>query len=103
MLNYAELQTLLVSISNIMNDRPAGVRFKSKDDYVPVTVNQLLTGQTSTYTESLNVADCGRCYISEQEDEIHLRTGDGLVVADSQASILILATFPQLQKCKEIH
>ena len=56
-LNYAELQTLLVGISNIMNDRPVGVRFLGEEDYVPVTVNQLLIGRTSTSTEFFDAAE----------------------------------------------
>ena len=54
----------MVSISNIMNDRPAGVRFLSDDYYVPVTLNQLLIGWTSTNVESLNVAETVKDMIS---------------------------------------
>ena len=56
-LNYAELQTLLVSISNTMNDRPVGIRFLSEEDYMPVTVNQLLIGRTSTVGGSIDAAE----------------------------------------------
>ena len=56
-LNYAELQALLVSISNTMNDRPVGVRFLSEDDYVPITVNQLLIGRTSTSSVSFDTQE----------------------------------------------
>ena len=55
-LNYAELQMLLVSCANTMNDRPIGVRFLSEEDYVPVTVNQLLLGRTSTAAGSFDLA-----------------------------------------------
>ena len=55
-LNYAELQTLLASCANTMNDRPVGVRFLSEEDYVPVTVNQLLLGRTSTTAGSFDLA-----------------------------------------------
>lgn len=55
-LNYAELQTLLVSCANTMNDRPIGVRFLNEEDYVPVTVNQLLLGRTSTAVGAFDIA-----------------------------------------------
>lgn len=55
-LNYAELQMLLASCANTMNDRPVGVRFLSEEDYVPVTVNQLLLGRTSTTAGSFDLA-----------------------------------------------
>ena len=47
MLNYAELQSLLTRVANIMNDRPLGIKQFNEDDYVPITPNQLLIGRTS--------------------------------------------------------
>ena len=55
-LNYAELQMMLANCANTMNDRPVGVRFLSEEDYVPVTVNQLLLGRTSTAAGSFDLA-----------------------------------------------
>merc|ERR1711867_50793 len=48
MLNYAELGTPLAKVANIVNDRPIGVKNISEDELVPLTVNQLLLGQTSS-------------------------------------------------------
>merc|ERR1712120_68975 len=47
-LHYAELQTVLSRAANIVNDRPIGVRSLTEDELVPLTVNQLLLGRTST-------------------------------------------------------
>ena len=47
-LNYAELSTLLSRAANIVNDRPIGVKNLTEDEIVPLTVNQLLLGHTST-------------------------------------------------------
>ena len=47
-LSYAELQTLLTKIANIINDRPIGVQGLTEDELVPLTVNQLLLGRTSS-------------------------------------------------------
>merc|ERR1711867_140007 len=47
-LNYAELGTLLAKAANIVNDRPIGVKNITEDDLVPLTVNQLLLGRTSS-------------------------------------------------------
>ena len=49
-LHYAELQTILSTAANIINNRPIGVRSLTKEDIVPITVNQLLLGRTSTST-----------------------------------------------------
>ena len=48
MLNYAELATLLAKAANIVNDRPIGVKNITEDELVPLTVNQLLLGRTSS-------------------------------------------------------
>ena len=48
MLNYAELATLLAKATNIVNDRPIGVKNTTEDELVPLTVNQLLLGCTSS-------------------------------------------------------
>ena len=45
-INYAELTVLLSRVSNIINDRPLGVRLLSSDELVPVTPNMLLLGRT---------------------------------------------------------
>ena len=47
-LNYAELATLLAKAANIVNDRPIGVKNITEDELVPLTVNQLLLGRTSS-------------------------------------------------------
>ena len=47
-LSYAELSTLLAKAANIVNDRPIGVKNVTEDKLVPLTVNQLLLGQTSS-------------------------------------------------------
>merc|ERR1711895_79347 len=48
MLNYAELATLLAKAANIVNDRPIGIKSVTEDELVPLTVNQLLLGHTSS-------------------------------------------------------
>ena len=55
-LNYVELQTLLASCANTMNDRPVGVRFLGEEDYMPITVNQLMIGRTSTSAGSFDLS-----------------------------------------------
>merc|ERR1711942_110857 len=47
-LNYAELGTLLAKAANVVNDQPIGVKSLTKDELVPITVNQLLLGRTSS-------------------------------------------------------
>ena len=47
-LNYAELGTLLAKVANVINDRPIGVKGLTEDELVPITVNQLLLGRTSS-------------------------------------------------------
>ena len=47
-LNFAELETLLMSIANIMNERPLAVRTYDENNFQPLTVNQLLLGRTTT-------------------------------------------------------
>ena len=47
-LNYAELNTLLSRAVNIVNNRPIGVKSLTEEEIVPLTVNQLLLGRTST-------------------------------------------------------
>ena len=47
-LSYAELQTLLAKIANVINDRPIGVKGLTEDEMVPLTINQLLLGRTSS-------------------------------------------------------
>ena len=47
-LSYAELQTLLARVKNVINDHPIGVKGLTEDELVPLTVNQLLLGRTSS-------------------------------------------------------
>jgi hypothetical protein len=47
-LHYSELVTVLAQAANIVNDRPIGAKQMTEGDLVPVTVNQLLLGRTST-------------------------------------------------------
>merc|ERR1712002_1238535 len=47
-LNYAELGTLLAKAANIVNDHPIGIKNLTEDKLVPLTVNQLLLGRTSS-------------------------------------------------------
>ena len=47
-LNYAELSMLLSRAANIVNDWLIGVKSLTEDKIVPLTVNQLLLGRTST-------------------------------------------------------
>ena len=47
-LSYAELVTVLAQAANIVNDRPIWARVLTEGDVVPLTVNQLLLGRTST-------------------------------------------------------
>ena len=47
-LNYAKLGTLLAKVANIINDRPIVVKGLTEDELVPITVNQLLLGRTSS-------------------------------------------------------
>ena len=46
--NYTELQALLTECVNTMNDHPVAIHFLTKEDYIPVTIHQLLLGRTST-------------------------------------------------------
>jgi len=47
-LNYAQLATLVAVAANAVNDRPIGVKKMTESDFVPLTVNMLLLGRTST-------------------------------------------------------
>ena len=47
-LSYAELLTVLAQVANIINDRPIWAKVLTEGDMVPLTVNQLLLGRTST-------------------------------------------------------
>ena len=47
-LSYAELLTVLAQVANIVNDRPIWAKVLTEGDMVPLTVNQLLLGRTST-------------------------------------------------------
>ena len=48
-LNYAELQSVLSQAANIVNDRPLFVEeLREGEPIIPITVNQLLLGKTST-------------------------------------------------------
>ena len=58
-MSYAELQTLLTKIANVINDRPIGVQRLTEDELVPLTVNQLLLGRTSSSPPPETVATGG--------------------------------------------
>ena len=64
-LNFAELQSFLSQVANIVNDRPLFVKELREDEpIVPITVNQLLIGKTSTVrsnAEDLEVGDFKAC------------------------------------------
>ena len=64
-LSYAELLTVLAQVANIVNDRPLFVKEMREDEpIVPITVNQLLLGKTSTVRcddEDLEVGDFRAC------------------------------------------
>ena len=44
-LNYAELDTLFSSVSNIVNQRPVSVKIFTEEDFVAITPNDLLFGR----------------------------------------------------------
>ena len=54
-LSYAELATVLTQAANIVNDRPIWAKVLTEGDLVPLTVNQLLLGRTSTSPPSEGV------------------------------------------------
>ena len=47
-LSYAELCTTLARAASIINDRPIGVCSLTEEEIVPLTVNQLLLGRSTT-------------------------------------------------------
>lgn len=47
-LDYAEACTLFARIANTINDRPIGLKSSTLDEMVPLTVNQLILGRTSS-------------------------------------------------------
>ena len=56
-LSYAKLCTTLARVASIVNDRPIGVCSMTKEEIVPLTVNQLLLGRSTSalreaYTET---------------------------------------------------
>ena len=59
-LNFAELETLLMSAANVMNDRPLTVRVYDDHTFHPITVNQLLLGRTTTNIASIDYSPAGR-------------------------------------------
>ena len=46
-IDYHELCMLLTMAANAVNDRPITLRSRARDDLVPLTVNQLLSGNTA--------------------------------------------------------
>ena len=63
-LNYTELATLLTKAANIVNDRPIGIKNITEDELVPLTINQLLLGRTSSTPppdHELRVRSQSRC------------------------------------------
>ena len=59
-LNFAELETLLMSAANVMNDRPLTVRVYDEHTFHPITVNQLLLGRTATNIASIDYGPAGK-------------------------------------------
>ena len=58
-LNFAELETVLMTAANIMNERPLTVRMLDENNFQPITVNQLLLGRTRTNISNLKYAEVG--------------------------------------------
>ena len=58
-LNFSELETVLISAANVMNDRPLTVRVYDEHTYHPITVNQLLLGRTTTNIASIDYQSAG--------------------------------------------
>ena len=55
MLSYAELQTVLTEVANIINDRAIYPKSLTEEDLMTITVNQLLSrnsNQSMTYDET---------------------------------------------------
>ena len=57
-LNYAEFESVLARVANIINDRPLGVRVhgKADGDLLPVTPNLLLMAKTATSHQDHNLS-----------------------------------------------
>ena len=70
-LNYAELGTLLAKVANVINDRPIGVKGLTEDELVPISVNQLLLGRTSSLPPPEDV-NLGENYRASREYLEHL-------------------------------
>ena len=59
-LNFAEVQSVLSQAANIVNDRPLFVKeMREGEAIVPMTVNQLLLGKTSTVREEEGMVTLG--------------------------------------------
>ena len=58
-LTFAELESVLMSAANTMNDRPISVRVIDEYTYHPITVNQLLLGRTTTDLSSVKYKEDG--------------------------------------------
>ena len=51
-LNFSELESVLMSAANVMNERPLTVRVFDEYTFHPITVNQILLGRTSSTISS---------------------------------------------------
>ena len=58
-LNFSELETMLISAANVMNDRPLTVRVYDEHTFHPITVNQILLGRTTTNISSIDYQSAG--------------------------------------------
>ena len=56
-LSYGDMQSLLATIMNKMNDRPIGLKSLTEDTIIPLTPNCLLLGRTSSAANSMEVQD----------------------------------------------
>ena len=69
-LSYAELLTVLAQVANIVNDRPIWAKVLTEGDMVPLTVNQLILGRTSTSPP---------CQDEEMGEEGEFRASSGFI------------------------
>ena len=58
-LNFSELESVLMSAANAMNERPLTVRVHDEHTFHPLTVNQLLLGRTGTTIASQDYQAAG--------------------------------------------
>ena len=58
-LNFSELESVLMSAANVMNERPLTVRVFDEHTFHPITVNQILLGRTRTTVSSQDYQAAG--------------------------------------------